>query len=78
MSDYLLQKKVLNDAESHMRCFAHGMNLAAQYSLCEIPSVSTVQDVVKAIKASPACLDRLREYCLKEDNVKFVKPVLDV
>jgi hypothetical protein len=47
---YLLIKGILKDAECHIRCFAHFLNLAVKDALVEVPSISNLRNVVKAIR----------------------------
>jgi hypothetical protein len=77
MVAYLLNKGILKDAECHIRCFAHVLNLAVKDALVEVPSISNLRNVVKAIHVSPKLLSLFKSMC-GNASVKFLKPTLDV
>jgi hypothetical protein len=74
----LIQLGVLQSEEHHIRCLAHIINLACQDMLEMISeSIKSLRIGIKAVRASPQRLERLKRFCLLE-GVKFRKPILDV
>lgn len=78
MVDCLIKERILQSGESHIRCFAHILNLAAKDFLKPIDNVvQQVRLFCKFIRASPQRLESLETFC-KAFGVPFVKPELDV
>ena len=74
----LLDKNYLLSPESHIRCFAHVLNLVAQEITSEIrTSIDNLREIIKIIRTSPRILEQFKKIC-EETNIKYVKPILDV
>ena len=74
----LIEKGYLPNKESHQRCFAHVLNLAAENALKEIKSpLEKLRKIIKTIRASPQRHEKFKEICTVA-RVKYRKPILDV
>ena len=76
--DELIKKGIIVDAEQHIRCFAHIVNLAAQDCIYEFEDkLKNLRDLVSEIRNSPLKLERLKGKC-SSLSIPFLKPKLDV
>ena len=74
----LLDKNYLLSPESHIRCFAHVLNLVAQEITSEIrTSIDNLREIIKIIRTSPRILEQFKKIC-EETDIKYVKQILDV
>lgn len=76
---HLLDNNYLKTPESHMRCIAHIIHLAAQDALNELQTaVESLREAIKLIKCSSTIYMPYFEECCQNVNVQFKKPILDV
>lgn len=76
--DELIAKGIIVDAERHIRCFSHIVNLAAQDCIYEFnDKLQDLRSLVTAIRYSPLKLERLKGKC-SSLCIPFLKPILDV
>lgn len=76
--DELIAEGIIVDSESHIRCFSHIVNLAAQDCIYEFnDKLQDLRSLVTAIRYSPLKLERLKEKCYSL-SIPFLKPILDV
>jgi len=76
--DDLIKKGIIRDAEHHIRCFSHIVNLAAQACIYEFADkLMNLRAIVTAIRYSPLKLERFKEKCFTLSK-PFLKPILDV
>lgn len=78
---YLTYNHELKNAEHHIRCFAHIINLAAQVLMGNVDDkIAAARLATKKIKYSNKKIEQLKTLCAQElpTPVPFLKPVLDV
>jgi hypothetical protein len=74
----LIEKGIIRDADHHIRCFSHIVNLAAQDCIYEFSDkLINLRAIVTAIRYSPQKLERLKAKC-SSLLVNPLKPILDV
>ena len=80
MTSLIQDHFVLSNAEHHIRCFGHVLNLACGDVLNEIfDKIENIRTIAKRIKYSALYLDKLKQDCNQEDpKVEFRKVILDV
>lgn len=76
--DELIKMGTISDAEHHIRCFSHIVNLAAQDCVYEFDDkLSNLRKIVTSIRYSNLKLQRLQEKCTNLSK-NYFKPILDV
>jgi hypothetical protein len=74
----LIRQGILVDAEHHIRCSSHIINLAAQDCIYEFnDKLKYLRELVTAIRYSPLKLEKLKGHC-NSFSIPFHKPILDV
>lgn len=73
----MLEEGLLSDAECHIRCFAHVLNLAAEAAIAPIKSkIERLRKVVKFLRRSDQYLQKFEAEC-KTNGVPYNKPQID-
>ncbi|KAI9556097.1 hypothetical protein GHT06_018669 [Daphnia sinensis] len=79
LTDYCDSNGLDFKLDNWIRCLAHVINLSVKEALKHFkPLLAKLHKLVKAVRASPQRLKKLKEFCGTENNVDKLVPILDV